>query len=244
MEGRRVNGERVQLPNHAIEGTSSRDGGSLFMQPSVVLGAYASEDELEVGKAGATNDDEVRSTTSDGAQGGGNRNVVGGQSTDSEGYGKGKLRTKVWDVIANKMIKARWNRTADECKRRWNILRRWYISVVDNDTWSGRQSYWTMTPAERKATGLDFNFRSMWFDILQSYNTRNQAVYPDRVVDPGVEEEVPPPPVNDANVEWGQENGGVQERHAAPGVDVGQSSEVTGVTGVTPGHLPIDEGGM
>ncbi|GBG86101.1 hypothetical protein CBR_g41004 [Chara braunii] len=97
------------------------------------------------------------------------------RALDSEVKGNGKDPTKVWEEIKADVRRANWNRSAIECKRRWNTVKRWYSRVVDNDTRSGRQSYWTMTPKERAAANLYFNLRKNWFDILESYNVRNRV---------------------------------------------------------------------
>ncbi|GBG81040.1 hypothetical protein CBR_g31596 [Chara braunii] len=104
--------------------------------------------------------------------------------------------------------------TADECKTRWNTLKRWYKQVCDNDERSGRQSYWKMNPAHRAAAKLHFSMRRSWFDV---YNRNSQTISPTFVQDPGAEEEVRPSPPRRAAAGGGvQGGGGADAGHGGP----------------------------
>ncbi|GBG59198.1 hypothetical protein CBR_g32214 [Chara braunii] len=164
----------------------------------------------------------------------------------SEKLGNGKGVGKVWDVVSKEMEAGRWKREAEECKRRWNVVRRWYNKLEDNDKRSGRAKYFRMTPTERIAANLKFNFRRSWYDLLERYygSGKSKALHPDHVQDPGAEEESSPPVAGQEAVQEGAGEGGAQEaaEQRAAGGDAGpprgpsasSSSTVTAVTDSTP----------
>ncbi|GBG70355.1 hypothetical protein CBR_g6483 [Chara braunii] len=185
---------------------------------------------------------------------------VAAKGKNSEKRGVAKSNKKVWEEIFALLEKEGYNRKPTDCKRRWNVVKRWFNKVNDNDDRSGYKSYWKMTLSERVEANLDVNMRRTWYDVLVPYNKHNQTANPTHLVDTGAEEEVkpvlgaegprrgdddkvPPSVPRRAPVQSGGGEGGVGEGTTlgsdgrGPG-SVAGSSTVTGLAGATPTSKP------
>ncbi|GBG90431.1 hypothetical protein CBR_g50678 [Chara braunii] len=102
---------------------------------------------------------------------------------DSEAYGIARSGTKLWKEISKNLIAAGFNRTRDMCKNRWKYVYCNYKDIIDNDKRSGRKSYWDMEVETRVQNQLDFIMRRAWFDHIDKFDKRTQAINPEDITE-------------------------------------------------------------
>ncbi|GBG82660.1 hypothetical protein CBR_g35026 [Chara braunii] len=121
-----------------------------------------------------------------------------------------------WDDVEKRQVKAGvTTRKADDCEKKWDNLYQQFKRVHKFMVLSGKENFFTLTPAQRREKDFDFRMDERVYREMEVMTKADHTVHPANLADTGAE----------GGVQMGGSAAGKQESVPSEGAGEGQDDE-------------------